>query len=102
SHALAQERDERPGATVWALVPGAFQRAYDGLVAACVNIVKAAGMASAIALAELVSTVNLIVSEGGDVATFMNGLLVFYFLLMLGVLWLFRRLRGWVLRDGVR
>ena len=102
SHALAQERDERPGATVWALVPGAFQRAYDGLVAACVNIVKAAGMASAIALAELVSTVNLIVSEGGDVSTFMNGLLVFYFLLMLGVLWLFRRLRGWVLRDGVR
>lgn len=102
SYALAQERGERPGATVWALVPGAFQRAYDGLVAACVNIVKAAGMASAIALAELVSTVNLIVSEGGDVATFMNGLLVFYFLLMLGVLWLFRRLRGWVVREGAR
>ncbi|WP_300056547.1 transporter substrate-binding domain-containing protein [uncultured Roseobacter sp.] len=96
AHALALERAAHPEAGVWALLPRAFQRAYDGLVAACVNIVKAAGMASAIALAELVSTVNLIVSEGGDVATFMNGLLVFYFLLMLGVLWLFRRLRRWI------
>ncbi|GFE50679.1 hypothetical protein So717_24320 [Roseobacter cerasinus] len=96
SHALAQERAVYPDAGVWSLLPHAFQRAYDGLVATCVNIVKAAGMASAIALAELVSTVNLIVSEGGDVATFMNGLLVFYFLLMLGVLWLFRLLRRWI------
>lgn len=100
SHALAQERKHHPDARVWSLLPRAFQRAFDGLVAACVNIVKAAGMASAIALAELVSTVNLIVSEGGDVSTFMNGLLVFYFLLMLGVLWLFRRLRGWIVRDA--
>lgn len=100
SHALSQERKHHPDAGVWALLPRAFQRAFDGLVAACVNIVKAAGMASAIALAELVSTVNLIVSEGGDVSTFMNGLLVFYFLLMLGVLWLFRRLRGWIVKDA--
>ncbi len=97
AHALTQERASHPEAGVWALLPRAFQRAYDGLVAACVNIVKAAGMASAIAVAELVSTVTLIVSEGGNVATFMNGLLVFYFLLMLGVLWLFRRLRRWIL-----
>lgn len=101
AHALAQERAAQPAAGVWALLPPAFQRAYDGLVATCVNIVKAAGMASAIALAELVSTVNLIVSEGGDVATFMNGLLIFYFLLMLGVLWLFRRLRRWIVGAEV-
>ncbi|MGC3939764.1 transporter substrate-binding domain-containing protein [Roseobacter sp. EG26] len=100
SHALAQERGTHPEKNVWALVPGAFIRAFDGLVAACVNIVKAAGMASAIALTELVSTVNLIVSEGGDVSTFMNGLLIFYFLLMLGVLWLFRRAKRWIIGDA--
>ncbi|MBW4706663.1 transporter substrate-binding domain-containing protein [Roseobacter sp. YSTF-M11] len=100
AHALEQERRLNPEKGVWTLLPGAFQRAFDGLVAACVNIVKAAGMASAIALAELVSTVNLIVSEGGDVSTFMNGLLVFYFLLVLGVLWLFRRARRWVVGTG--
>jgi polar amino acid transport system substrate-binding protein len=66
---------------------------FDGLVATCVNIVKAAGMASAIAVSELVSTVDLLVSEGADTATLMNGLLVFYFFLVLGILWLFKALR---------
>lgn len=99
SHALEQEREENPGASVLALLPHAFSRAFDGLVAACVNIVKAAGMASAIALAELISTVNLIVAEGGDARTLMNGLLVFYFLFVLLVIRIFRKLRIWV-KEG--
>ncbi|MGC9419215.1 MAG: transporter substrate-binding domain-containing protein [Rhodovulum sp.] len=92
SHALDHERRAQPEAPTLALLPRAIRRAFDGLVAACVNIVKAAGMASAIALTELVSTVNTLVSEGGDTSTLMNGLLVFYFVFVLAVIWLFNRL----------
>ena len=90
SHALTQERYLDPGTALIRLMPRAFVRGFDGVVAACVNIVKAAGMASAIAVGELISTINLLIGEGGDVATLMNGLLVFYFLLVLCVIWLFK------------
>lgn len=84
---------EARGLSVLARLPEAISRGFDGLVATCVNIVKAAGMASAIAVSELVSTVDLLVSEGADTTTMMNGLLVFYFLFVLGILWVFRALR---------
>jgi len=77
---------------LWRL-PGAMTRAFDGLVATSVNIVKAAGLASAIAVSELVSTVDLVVSEGADTATMMNALLIFYFFFVLCILWLFNALR---------
>lgn len=95
SHELAGSRDT--GKSVLARLPGAIARAYDGLVATCVNIVKAAGMASAIAVSELVSTVDLLVAEGADTTTMMNGLLIFYFLFVLGILAIFRAMRRWLL-----
>lgn len=91
SHALAVEAATGKG--VFARLPGAIARGFDGLVATCVNIVKAAGMASAIAVSELVSTVDLLVSEGADKTTMMNSLLVFYFLLVLVILWVFKAIR---------
>ena len=72
----------------------AFIAAYDGLVATVVNIVKAAGMASAIAVGEIISTVNLLIAQGAHTPTLMNGLLVLYFLLVLGVLGLFGFIRA--------
>ncbi|MEO9844341.1 MAG: transporter substrate-binding domain-containing protein [Roseobacter sp.] len=97
SHALEQETNSELG--VLARLPGAIARGFDGLVATCVNIVKAAGMASAIAVSELVSTVDLLVSEGADTTSMMNGLLVFYFFFILSLLWLFNALRGWLVRT---
>ncbi|MDW4497081.1 transporter substrate-binding domain-containing protein [Sulfitobacter sp. D35] len=97
SHAFDQERELNPEASALARLPKAFERGFDGLVATCVNIVKAAGMASAIAVGEVISSVNLTVSEGADTTTLMNGLLVFYFLLVLGIIWLFKRLKSWML-----
>ncbi|MEM7490268.1 MAG: transporter substrate-binding domain-containing protein [Pseudomonadota bacterium] len=94
SHGMAQVRAARPAAAAPALLPAAIGRSFDGLIAACVNIVKAAGLASAIAVPELVSSVNLTVAEGGDATTLMNGLLVFYFLLVTAILWLFRGVRA--------
>lgn len=93
SHALQAEAMARPDTGTLARLPAALTRGFDGLVAACVNIVKAAGMASAIAVGELISTVDLLVSEGADTTTMMNGLLVFYFLLVLGLLSVFKALR---------
>lgn len=91
SHELAVETENNT--PIIARLPGAVLRAYDGLVATCVNIVKAAGMASAIAVSELVSTVDLLVAEGADTTTMMNGLLIFYFLFVLGILAIFRAVR---------
>lgn len=99
SHALDQERRAHPERPARHLLPAAIARGFDGLVATCVNIVKAAGMASAIALGELISTVNLLVSEGADARVMMNGLLVIYFLLVLSVIWLLKRSRGWLARS---
>ncbi|WP_300038593.1 transporter substrate-binding domain-containing protein [uncultured Roseobacter sp.] len=99
SHALEAERAIHPDKSALALLPGAVSRGFDGLVAACVNIVKGAGMASAIAVGELISTINLLVSEGADTTTLMNGLLLFYFLFILGLVWLFKALRRRMVRS---
>ena len=99
SAALEVERRRHPDASLVALVPAAMVRAFDGLVASCVNIVKAAGMASAIALTEVIATVNTLIAEGASAATLMNFLLVFYFLFVMAVIWLFRGARHLV---GVR
>jgi polar amino acid transport system substrate-binding protein len=50
-------------------------------------------MASAIAVTEVISTINLLVAEGANTATFMNGLLVFYFFLVLAIIWIFKLVR---------
>jgi polar amino acid transport system substrate-binding protein len=93
SAALEVGRAQRPEARLSDLLPGALLRAYDGLVATCVNIVKAAGMASAIALTEIIATVNILIAQGASASTLMNLLLVFYFLFVMAVMGLFRRAR---------
>ncbi|MEM7296090.1 MAG: transporter substrate-binding domain-containing protein [Pseudomonadota bacterium] len=94
-HALEHTRATTPEASALQLLPSALRRCFDGLVAACINIVKAAGMASAIAVPELVSSINLAIAEGADASTLMNGLLVFYFLLITLLIWAFRKARAW-------
>ncbi len=95
---LARLRQERPGASTLCLIPTAIERSYEGLVSTSVNIVKAAGLASTIALPETISVVNTIIAEGGGAGTMMNLLLVFYFLFVLTVLGLLRAAKGLVTR----
>lgn len=99
SHALDQERRAHPDLPALRLLPAALERGFDGLIATCVNIVKAVGMASAIAVGELISTVNLLVSEGANTRTMMNGLLIFYFLLVLSIMWLLKRAKSLLVRT---
>ena len=56
-----------------------------------VNIVKATGMASTLALPELVHASTSIVAEKGNDAVMMNLLLICYFLLVIGAVQVFRR-----------
>ncbi|MCB1354416.1 MAG: transporter substrate-binding domain-containing protein [Rhodobacteraceae bacterium] len=96
--ALGHLAVERPGVPPLRLLPEAIERSYEGLVSTSVNIVKAAGLASTIALPETISVVNSIIAEGGDASTMMNLLLVFYFVFVLAVLGLLRAARGMVMR----
>ena len=93
AHSLRHMQARHPERSLTALLPGATERVFDGLMASCVNIVKAAGMASTIAVAEVISVANTLIAEGGDARTVMNLLLVFYFLFVLAVVWLFGAIR---------
>lgn len=74
------------------LMPQAIHVCFTGLIANLVNIVKAIGIASVIAVPELVSTSNRILSENGNTLEMMNFLVIFYFLLVGIVLFLLNRL----------
>lgn len=98
-HALQQESALAPGIASSRLLGRALLRAYDGLVSTCVNIVKGAGLASVIALTELISTVNLIITEGGSATTLMNALLVTYFVFVMLVMLVFRSAKRLLLKG---
>jgi polar amino acid transport system substrate-binding protein len=66
----------------------------------CVNIAKATGMASAIAVPELVYASASIVADEGNPGVMMNILLVAYFLLILAVVALFERVRRRLVRHA--
>jgi polar amino acid transport system substrate-binding protein len=70
-----------------------FEDNIDAVVANCVNIVKATGLASAIAVPELITTSNSIIADWGNSSTMMNLLLIGYFIYVLIVVAL---LRGFV------
>ncbi|SNX71096.1 polar amino acid transport system substrate-binding protein [Cereibacter ovatus] len=93
SAALKMEQAQRPDARLTTLLPAALLRSFDGLVAVSVNIVKAAGMASAIALTEIIATVNALVAQGASPVVLMNLLLLFYFLFVMAVVAIFRAAR---------
>ncbi len=77
-----------------------FAVAYAPVMGSCVNIAKATGMASAIAVPELVYASSSIVAEQGNPDVMMNILMLVYFFLILAVVTLFDRAKRWVARDA--
>ena len=73
-------------------------RSYQNLMSNSVNIVKASGIASTIALAEIISVTKSIVVEFGQSMLMMTCLLVFYYLLVSCVIFLLNRTRSWVVK----
>ena len=98
SVALQTVRQAQPDTSLKAQLPETLERAYGGLMANSVNIVKAVGIASTIAVPEIISAANGIISEHGTTTVIMNFLIIFYFGLITLFLWLLKRTKGWVSR----
>jgi len=80
-------RHQRPEFRLtWQGLPGAFNLAYQPVLASLVNIVKATGMASAVAVSELISSSTAIIAERGNSAVMMHVLMVIYFILVVMVM----------------
>lgn len=94
--ALIRSQQADPQASLSTLLIRAVEQTYASLVSIIVNIVKAAGMASTIALPEVISVVNGIINEGGDATSLMSLLLAFYFSFVLVVIALLNLLKRWV------
>ncbi|NWO04493.1 MAG: ABC transporter permease subunit [Alteromonadaceae bacterium] len=96
SPTLARQMRLHPGSPLLVQVGRSVEQSFEGLVSIMVNIVKAAAMASAIAVPEVISSINQLISEGGDPASLMTLLLVFYFVFVVVVMALLNLLKRWV------
>lgn len=67
----------------WKTLPQALRLAYTPVVAILINVVKATGMASVIAVPELISASTAIIAEHGNTGVMINVLMLIYFLLVL-------------------
>ena len=94
--ALHEAKAHHPAYTLRALFASAFQHAYEGINANSVNIVKAVGLASVIAVPELISASNSIIADYGNTAEMMTFLLVFYFFIVYCFIFLLNKLQQWV------
>ena len=81
------------------LFPQAFKHAYEGINANSVNIVKAVGLASMIAVPELISSSNSIIAEYGNQSEMMTFLLLFYFLIVYLFIFFLDRLKQYIHPD---
>jgi len=74
------------------VLPMALRRCISALNANLVNIVKATGLAAAVAVPELLYVTNQIWPERGNIVTMMNVLLVSFFLLISILVWAMGRI----------
>lgn len=86
----------------WCTLLPALRLAYTPIVAILVNVVKATGMASAIAVPELIAVSTALIAENGNPGVMMNVLMLTYFLLVLLVVYLFAVLERRFLRHEPR
>lgn len=96
AHLLAAGLDEvrrrSPGAPLnLEMTRKAFVWAYGGVMASSVNVVKATGLASTLAVPELINATTGIVADHGNSDVMMNLLMVVYFIIVLIVVWSFER-----------
>lgn len=93
-------RNKRPDYRItWSGLPGTFNLAYQPVLASLVNIVKATGMASAVAVPELISSSTAIIAERGNSAVMVHVLMVAYFIMVLVVMQLISVVHRRVIRH---
>jgi len=74
----------------------ALQASRAAIVGILVNIAKATGMASAIAVPELISSATFIMAERGNLTVMMNVLMLTWFLIVFGTVLLLNRAQRWL------
>lgn len=94
--ALIASKKHHPNDSLRQLFYSAFKHAYEGINANSINIVKAVGIASMIAVPELISSSNRIIAEYGSKLEMMTFLLVFYFIIVYCFIFLLNCLQRWV------
>ncbi|MFO1370923.1 MAG: transporter substrate-binding domain-containing protein [Candidatus Competibacteraceae bacterium] len=101
--ASAVLKQQQSGFTLsWRSLPHALRLAYTPTVAALVNVVKATGMASVIAVPELISISTAIIAEQGNAEVMMNVLMLTYFLLVLFIVRIFAAIERRLLQHDAR
>ena len=65
-----------------------FRLAFPAVTANTVNVIKATGMASAIAVPEVINASTSVLAEHGNGAVMMNLLMLVYFVLVFGAVYL--------------
>lgn len=98
-HALQEQSKRHVKTSTGELFKSAFQNAYEGINANSINIVKAVGMASTIAVPELISSSNSIIAEFGSKAEMMTFLLVFYFIIVFSFIFLLDQLKKLIVKS---
>jgi len=78
------------------IFPAVIGLSFGGLTANSVNIVKAVGIASTIAVSEIIFAASSIISEYGNAAVMMNFLMVFYLVLVAALYQLLTKANTWV------
>lgn len=96
--ALARQQSRDPDAGLAARVVRAIEQNFEALTSILVNIVKAASLASIIALPDVISAVTTVIGQGGDATSLMTLLVVFYLGFILLVMACFGLLRKLVVR----
>lgn len=84
------------------IIAQAIERGYGGLIANSINIVKAVGIASAIAVPEVIFASSSIVAEHGETTEMMNFLMLFYLVLVSGFVVALDKTKEWVMRWVLR
>ncbi|GGC47174.1 hypothetical protein GCM10011504_27050 [Siccirubricoccus deserti] len=95
----AQLPDFRLGAATLGRALHASRGPINGIL---VNIAKATGMASAVAVPELISSATSIMAERGNLAVMMNLLMATWFVIILGTVVLLNRAQLWLDRKPGR
>src|SRR5699024_2984241 len=94
--ALARQTAQSPQARLRARVTRAVEQNFEALVSIMVNVVKAASLASVIALPDVISAVTGVIGQGGDATSLMTLLVLFYFIFVLAVMAVLGLLKRWV------
>lgn len=93
---LARQSRLSPDSSLAVCAVRAVEQNFEALISIMANVVKAASLASVIALPDIISAVTGAIGQGGDATSLMTLLVLFYFSFVLVIMSLLKHLKRWV------